>query len=172
VDLDLDLDALTDAELRWLLDLPPAQDGLRHYMRRQDKVAFIRSTDEAERQAILDRARERQLRHHDYLRESRPRAGCPRPDPAAVVAEVLGGRRLRFVGKERSQPGERDPLTRRKGVGWVYVLEDIESGERWRVARRTVALASMVTVIEGWSGGQRSVREVLGRDRVNGTSSF
>lgn len=131
----LDVTRLTDSELLAILELPEGRDGLRHYMSKDDKVAWLQTPTKKARAEILERARQAQVSHHRYLRECRA-AGGP-PNRPALIEEKLGHSPWRYIERVKTVGSFRDEVTGRKAK-IAYVIENTESGARLRVTKSTV----------------------------------
>lgn len=143
----LSYEDLTDAELRALIELPEDTAGLRYYMSKGMKVEYLSTEDEAVHQRLLDRARERQVDHHAYLRRRR-RDGSP--DRRALIERKMGGRAWRFITQARFNDSFADFVTGRKAK-IAYIVEDTMSGDRVRLTRSTLLDAhERLGLITGW----------------------
>lgn len=143
---EINLDDLSDAELREILRLPDGRDGLRYYLSKPQKIAYIRAQDDDEREAILALARARQVEHHAYLRERR-RNGSP--DRQLLIEERMGEETWRFLHRERTS-GFKDAITGRRAK-IAYHLVGTKSGRTLRVTKATLLDAyERLGLVTGW----------------------
>lgn len=131
----LDVSRLTDSELLAILELPEGKDGLRHYMSKDDKVAWLKSPTKKAQGEILERARQAQVAHHSYLR-SRRAAGGP-PNKPVLIEEKLGNHEWRYVERVKVPNSFRDEVTGRKAKV-AYIIENVTTSKRLKVTKSTV----------------------------------
>lgn len=149
----LDLSQLTDSELLALLTLPEDQDGLRHYMSKPDKIAFITTEDAAVQAAVLGRARQAQVDHHAFLRGRRTIRrdnGGQLPAKHVLIERLLGTDRWLYIRKVSVPKGFRDQATNRKAKV-AFELKNVRTGTVVRVTRSSVTTAyERLANIDGW----------------------
>lgn len=151
----LNYDKLTDSELLAILEMPPGKDGLRHYMSKADKVAWVRGCSETKRREILKRARAAQQQHHAYLRNRRAVGPIDKP---RQIEQKLGNDFWRYRSRVKVPDGFRDEVTGRKAKV-AYIIENTVSGATLRVTKSTVQDAfERLGTIQGWppARGNRS----------------
>jgi hypothetical protein len=157
----LNLDKLTDSELLAILEMPEGKDGLRHYMSKADKVAWVKGCSDTKRRDILKRARAAQQQHHAYLRNRRATGPVDKPKQ---IEQKLGNDFWRYRSRERVPDGFRDEVTGRKAKV-AYIIENTVSGKKLKVTKSTVQDAfERLGTIQGWPPvrGNRSAIPMAG----------
>lgn len=144
----MDYASLTNTELIPLLDLPESVDGLRYYMPKDLKIAWLEGRlSDAQKEAALATAKKARDDHHSYLRDRRKSGPV---DRAKAIEKLFSGARWRFVSNHRVQGGYRDHATHRKATV-AYVLESVQTGKRHLVCRSTVEhVHETLGKVENW----------------------
>lgn len=144
----MDYSTLTNTELIPLLDLPEEVDGLRYYMPKALKIAWLDgSLDDDGKEKALAVAKKAQSDHHAYLRTRRKDGPV---DRGKAIETLFAGDRWRYVRHDRTARGFRDQATHRK-ASVAYVLERVGDGKRVMVTRSTVDhVHETLGNIEGW----------------------
>lgn len=151
----LDLNKLTDAELRELIQLPDDTAGLRYYMPKAAKVEFLLTETEERRLEILEGAKARRDEHHAYLRHRRKHGS---PDRQALIEERMGGQAWRFLTERRVNGSYTDSVTGRKAK-IAYIVEGTQDERRLMLTKATLLDAhERLGLIVGWPPTKERVR--------------
>lgn len=131
-----------------MVDLPAADDGLRHYMTKGDKVEWLTGRPSKARKAeMLEAARASRTEHHERLAERRRKGPL---DKASAIEALLSGHLWKYDGQHRPAGGFRDAATGRK-ANVAYVLVETNTGERHEVTRATLLDAyDRLGIVRGW----------------------
>lgn len=145
---DIDYASLSNQELIPLLELPIEHDGLRYYIRKDEKVELLTTDVSPERlTAILTAARDRQREHHANL--AHRRASGP-VDKDKAIEGLFAGKRWRYVEQTRPANGFRDEATGRKAK-LAFVLENVSAGTTHKFTRATVEQAhQQLRNVDNW----------------------
>jgi len=154
----LSIEALSDADLREIIDLPEAQSGLRHHIPKPQKVEWLQGATKARKAEILAEAEARRAAHHRALSKRRREGPL---DKAAAIEAKLGEHEWSYQGHHRPNGGFRDAATGRKAT-IAYVLVETRTGERIEVTKATMLDAyDRLGIVRGWPdlGGRPASRE-------------